>query len=501
MSNLATAQKLFFSALHAQQHKDLDTAERLYREALSLAPGRSSIVSNLSAVLFESAKFDQACELCTNHLQHHPEDTAVWTQLGNTQLGMGQFERAMESYGTALGQIPDQKETLINAAFALESLGRPREALAYLDRVIELSPDNAAALSNRGSVLTKLDRFKEALLDFQRARGIAPASPMSHWNEAICRLLSGDFKGGWELYDWGWEAGQRGKSPVGLSQPRWNGIDYVNRLLVWGEQGIGDQILFCSMLDELGNRANQVVVAAEPRLLPLLRRTFPDFEFTDISLAGTLHDIDQQIAMGDLGRFYRKEWDDFPKNREKILLPDAARVQNLKSRIGNGRELICGFSWSSTNPRIGGFKSLDEADLSPLATIKAVRWVDLQYGDTRQDRDRFDKRFGLHVNHIDEIDNFNDMDGLAALISACDIVISVSNTTAHLAGALGVPTVVMLPESVGRLWYWHHGVSTSPWYPSCVLVRQPAPGDWASVLRSARDRINELIKVREYNEG
>jgi tetratricopeptide (TPR) repeat protein len=498
VSNLANAQSLFFSALNAQEKGDLDAAERLYREALVLAPGRPSIVKNLAAVLFELKKLDDACALCTQHLESHPADALLWTQLGNTRLGMAQFEQALESYTTALRYTPDHPETLINTAYAMEGLGRSQDALLYLDRLIELAPGNAAALGNRGNVLTKLNRFDDALRDYQHAQRIEPASPMAYWNESICRLFSGDLDGGWKLYDWGWQAGQRGKAKPAFAQPAWNGRDLVNRLLVWGEQGIGDQILFSSMLDDLRNHAKHVVVATEKRLLPLFRRSFPDFDVIDINAAATLNQVDQQTALGDLGMHLRKNWRDFPKNRKKILAPDPARVQILRKRLGSGenlgKNLICGFSWSSTNPRIGPFKSLAEADLSALGAIPGIRWVDLQYGDTRGDRMRFMDRFGFHIDHLDDIDNFNDMDGLAALTGACDLVVTVSNTTAHLAGALGVPTMVMLPHGIGRLWYWHHDQASSPWYPSCRLIRQSTAGDWAPVIAGISAHITALAK-------
>ena len=195
--------------------------------------------------------------------------------------------------------------------------------------------------------------------------------------------------------------------------------------------------------------------------------------------------------------FFRKNWRDFPDGRKKILIPDPARSQNLHQRLGGGKDLICGFSWSSTNPRIGVFKSLAEADLSAMGAHKGVRWVDLQYGDTREDRNRFHARFGLDVTHLDDIDNFDDIDGLAALICACDLVVTVSNTTAHLAGALGIPTIVMLPEAVGRLWYWHHDAANSPWYPSCSLIRQVSPGDWVPVIDAVSGKIADLANRRE----
>ncbi len=499
MPNLAHAKSLFFSALQAHEKGDLDLAERLYREALVLAPGRSSIVKNLSMLLFELKNFDAARELCLRHLESYPTDSLLRTQLGNTHLGMGQFEQALESYATALSCTPDHPETLVNTAYAMECLGRPQDALLYLNRLIELDPDHVAALGNRGNMLTKLNRFEEALRDYQHAQRIEPASPMPYWNESVCRLFSGDLEGGWKLYDWGWQAGQRGKEKPAFAQPSWNGTDHVNRLLVWGEQGIGDQILFSSMLDDLRNHAKHVVVATEKRLVPLLRRSFPDFDVTDLDAAAMLDTIDRQTALGDLGKHLRRNWRDFPGDRNKFLTPDLAKLQTLRNRLGGDESLICGFSWASTNPKIGQFKSLAEVDLSALGSIPGVRWVDLQYGNTGEDRKRFMDHFGLNLSHLDDIDNYNDMDGLAALIGACDLVVTVSNTTAHLAGALGIPTIVMLPYGIGSLWYWHHEKTVSPWYPSCRLSRQSVAGDWAPVITGVSAQITELVKRRNHS--
>jgi len=268
-------------------------------------------------------------------------------------------------------------------------------------------------------------------------------------------------------------------------------------LLVWGEQGIGDQILFGSMLDDLRDRADSIVVALERRLVPLFRRSFPDFRVFDLEKSQSLDGIDRQIAFGDLGRLLRNDWHAFPDTRNQFLYADREQVAAIRTKLGGDQALICGFSWASANPDIGQFKSLTHADLSQLAVLPGIRWVDLQYGDTRTDRSRFLSEHGLEIAHIDEIDNFYDIDGLAALISACDIVITVSNTTAHLAGALGVPAMVMLPQAVGRIWYWHRDQTVSSWYPSCRLIRQATLGDWTPVIGAITDELRKRSALHE----
>lgn len=490
--DLASAKSLFSSALDAHKRQDFRSAEHLYREALACAPGRSSIIQNLSTLLIEQKKFDEVRELCTSQLRLNPREPVLWNQLGNAHLGAGDFEDALSSYAVALDCMPDNLEALLNSAYALERLGQATEALSKLNRLIDIDPIHVAALNNRGNMLTKLNRFDEALRDYARAQAIDPTAAISYWNESICRLLLGDYERGWNLYGWGWKSGQRGAPPPYFDQPGWNGADYVDTLLVWGEQGVGDQILFSSMLGDLKGRANRIIIALDHRLLPLLRRSFPDFEFIDLKDARSFRGIDQQIAIGDLGKFFRKALADFPSETKKFLQPDATRAETIRKHLRRSGAFVCGFSWLSTNPSIGRFKSMSEADLSPLGAIRDAHWVDLQYGDTRKDLDHFRSQFGLDVHHLDDIDNLNDIDGLAALISTCDLVVTASNTTAHLAGALGVPTMVMLPNAVGKLWYWHHDLPSSPWYPSCRLIRQAVPGDWASVLATAADEIRKI---------
>lgn len=443
-------------------------------------------------MLIEQKRFDEALELCSSQLRLNPREPALWTRLGNVHLGAENFQEALSSYAVALDYMPDDPEALLNAAYALERLGQASDALSRLDRLIDIGPNHVAALNNRGNMLTKLNRFDEALRDYQRAQSVDPTAAISYWNESVCRLLLGDYAKGWDLYGWGWKSGQRGAPPPFFNQLGWNGSDFVDTLLVWGEQGIGDQILFSSMLGGLKGCANRIIIALDHRLLPLLRRSFPDFEFITLQDAKSLRNFDRQVAIGDLGKFFRRTLTAFPASLKKYLVPDTKKTEELRKRLRHSNTFICGFSWLSTNPSIGKFKSLSEADLSPLGVIRNSRWVDLQYGDTRRDLDYFRSQSGLDVRHLDDIDNFNDIDGLASLISACDIVVTASNTTAHLAGALGVPTMVMLPNAVGKLWYWHHDSPSSPWYPSCRLIRQDTPGDWAPVIAAVAEEIRKM---------
>lgn len=495
---LEQAKTLFFSGLQAQQQGRFDTAEIFYRQALALVPDRLSIANNLAVVLHHQGKFAEAAEHCTQLLQTHPGDAELHVNRGNALLGLHQLREALASFETALALHPGHVDALINRANAYESLGQPLSALGDLDQVLKLAPGHVDALNNRGNVLTDLGRAREALADYQHARLGNPDAPLACWNEALCRLYLGEFESGWRLYEQGWGAGLRSGPKPAFSQPEWDGRQLQGTLLVWGEQGIGDQILFSSMLGDLQRKTPRLLIAADARLEPLCARSFPDIPFINLQQLPAAG-FDQQIAMGSLGRHLRNHLDNFPANRGAYLQADTRRAQALRVRLGAGDKLICGFSWASTNPQTGGFKSLNDADLSALAALPGVRWVSLQYGDTRSDLERFRRDYGLDITTVEDIDNFHDMDGLAALIKACDLVISVSNTTVHLAGALDVPTLVMLPHAIGRIWYWHQLHETSPWYPSCRLIRQQSAGAWPDVIANVATIIREYATRKRKN--
>jgi ADP-heptose:LPS heptosyltransferase len=128
-----------------------------------------------------------------------------------------------------------------------------------------------------------------------------------------------------------------------------------------------------------------------------------------------------------------------------------------------------------------------------LLRLPGCRFVDLQYGDTSEERAALARDQGIVVERLGDIDNTNDLDGLAALMTACDAVVTVSNTTAHLAGALGRPTFVMVPHGYARIWYWFHDRNQSPWYPRVAVRRQQSGQSWADVVAAVSHEVSALM--------
>jgi hypothetical protein len=193
-----------------------------------------------------------------------------------------------------------------------------------------------------------------------------------------------------------------------------------------------------------------------------------------------------------LGKYFRVNAAGLKRVKTPYLKADPIKISRLRSRIAKPGRIVCGISWRSKNAEIGTDKSLSLELLVPLLAAEGVDFVDLQYGDTAEDRHRLKRDHSIHVQHLDDVDNTNDLDSLAALISACDIVITISNVTAHIAGALGKPTIVMLSDSPSPLWYWPKNRIDTPWYPSTVLVRQNQLGNWLEVVSSVETTLAEF---------
>jgi tetratricopeptide (TPR) repeat protein len=271
--------------------------------------------------------------------------------------------------------------------------------------------------------------------------------------------------------------------------PRWDGAQVAGTLWVTAQQGLGEQVLHASMVPDLALCADKVVVEAEPRLLELFARSFPDVGVVPIGSARPDEAV-AQVPMSGLARQLRPSWDAFPRRPQGFLVPDQARACNFRERLTGDGRVVIGLAWRSR--RSTKTASTDSAcllDFESVLRLPKCRFIDLQHGDTRAERAVVERELGVQVEHLDGLDTTHDIDGLAALMAACDIVVTVSNTAAHLAGAIGRPTWVFLPRAPTQPWYWFDGRRDSPWYPHVRVERQASGQSWADLISSSADEI------------
>ncbi len=476
---------LFNAALAHQAVGALDTAADFFRKTLRADPKLAQAHNSLGAVLQAQGNAKEAAFAFKKALALQPKYGRAHYNLGTVLHGQCKFADAALSFREAIKFEPTLAQAHTNLGVMLQELGDlPGAAEAYAQALV-LNPQDAETLNNRGTLLRETGDFPAAAQSFAAAIETRPQFAEAHRNKALLHLMRGDYAEGWRDYAWRWQCPDLGPTRRPFTQASWDGQASNAPVLVWGEQGVGDEILYAGMMPDLAARGIDVIWEADARLVSLLQRSCPTVRVIARAtppdpLAAT---ATYQVPAADLGQFFRALASDFPRDRLAYLKADPQRAADLRAQCGvqPGQRLV-GLSWRSYNAVFGAHKSTDLADWAPLLAMPGLRFVNLQYGDTARER------AGQPLIQPD-IDLRDDLDGVAALTSACDLVITVSNTTAHLAGALGRPVWVLVPAGGGKLWYWGHGSAQSPWYPSATIFRQAADGSWAEPIAAMATRL------------
>lgn len=461
------AKILFSEGIAHHQRGRLTEAHSLYRQVLKLIPQQADALHMLGVIEFQSKNYAEAVQLISRAKSIKPDSDLIHFNLGNALRAMGHLAEAGKAFSDAL----------------------------------HLRPDNLEALKNLGNTYKEQNQMDEAIACYDRLLTLAPGHPHTCYNKAIALLTQGQLTEGWDLYEYRLQCDTSIDTSV-HKVPRqaadWTGVRLSKPLLVLQEQGLGDQIFYGAMLADLQDAGMECFVCLDSRLQSLFSRSFPGLDFVLANEIAVLDPTQQlfgaQIHISSLGRFLRRDANSLNNLLSPYLTAKENSASTLRQRLQQEGKIICGLSWGSKNLETGASKSMTLETLRPVLQVPGVQFVDLQYGDTREERQATKATSGIDIKHLDDIDNLNDIDGLAALIKACDIVITVSNSIAHLAAALGKPTIVLLAHHT-PLWYWHLDSMNSPWYPSVTLLRQSEPGQWNSVVNNAARMLDDLVEM------
>jgi Tfp pilus assembly protein PilF len=463
---------------------------------LALRPQHVDALEGRGGALIELGRHEEALRTLNQALALSPKNKVALARRGNALFELGRYAESLASYDAALAIDPHFPGAHNNRGYALLALSRLDEALASYQAALEHKPQSLEALNNIGNVLAALDHYDEAERFYDRAAALAPDRAEAKWNKGLLYLSLGRLAEGWELFEQRFHGGVKDLPLRAYPQPRWSGGKVAGELLVWGEQGLGDQIIYASMIPDLFPLADSVVLELDPRLVPLFARSFPQARVVPLCAQPYPGPIVAHTPVGSLGRLLRPTFDAFPRRENGYLVADPVRVAALRQRLASDGSKVIGLSWRSVARLIGTAKTAQLADFEALLRLPGCRFVDLQYGDTCADCASVERELGIRIERLGDIDNTNDIDGLAALITACDAVATVSNTTAHLAGALGRPTWIFAPFGNARIWYWFRQRSDSPWYPHVRLCRQQQGESWVNLITSAVPQLStSLAKV------
>ena len=456
-----------------------------YRRALGINPQLAPVWSNLGSALLEAGETSEAVSACRRAVELAPEFAPAWNNLGTTLYEHGEHAEAVRACERALELAPELAEAWSNLGCALLEQGAIERSLAAHRRALELQPLAARAHYNLGIAHERCREHEAAVARYRRSLELDPDNAAARMRLACVLLMRGEFPEGWAAYESRWR--ERKARPRRFDFTLWiNERAPGRRLLLWGEQGIGDEILYSGMVGELADAGLDITLEIDSRLVPLMQRSFPK-----VKVLARAHPMvidpaafDCQAPLAGLGRWLRPSFDSFPRH-SGYLKADPEKVARFRALLRPAPTTVVGVSWRSANREFGADKSTTLAEWSGVLRVPGTRFVNLQYGDTESEREELLRRHGLELVHLDEVDLFNDLEALAALCAACDLVITVSNVTAHMAGALGRPVWLLAPASQGKIWYWFSGRSDSPWYPSMRIFEQAIPGNWRESLKAA----------------
>ena len=462
----------------APQHNQ----DALLREAMAIGNRGLALLAENRAVE-ALAVFRQALALL-------PGNSSLLYNIGVALQALGRFDEAVAAYDTTLAQAPGFAAALINKAAALVQLDRAEAALQACRAALVLQPGNVEAQCNAGQGFMALGRYREAELIFRDILARAPDHDLVQVNLAHTLLVTGRLAEGWPHYE---KRLGLGTARPAFEEKLWRGEALAGRtLLVHADQGFGDTIQFCRYIPLIAQQvrgAGRIVVEVQPALAGLLRRT----GWGDVVVAeGERRPaFDLHVPMMSLPYVLGTTLETIPGG-VPYLAADPARSALWRQRLAALPGLRIGLVWAG-NSLLGQDMYLDRkrsvalAALAPLAAVPGVSFVSLQKGGPAAQATQPPAGMVLH----DVTAALGDFDDTAALVDALDLVISVDTAVAHLAGALGKP--VWLLNRSNTCWRWLLDRTDSPWYPTMRLFRQAAPGDWSGAVAALAA---ELARMR-----
>jgi len=417
----------------------------VYQKAIALEPKNDKYYCNMAVAIAESENYEGAIPIYKKSLKINPQNYIAHNNLGVSFSSLGDYQKAIKQF----------------------------------NKVIRLKDDYAEPHYSLGKLYTEIRKPELAVLHFKKALEIEKEHYRSMLGLAYTFIFTNRFREAWEKYEYRWMVKPTSNQEWPTkSNKKWEGEEDTD-LVLWREQGIGDDILFLGLVLEAKKRSKFLTVYTDSRLISLCERGMPGVVFKPYKNKIDDEDFDYHLPMGSLPRLFRSDIKDFENTVTGYLKADKERVESLREELGLGNKKVVGISWKSIKSLHTQKKSLSLKEFGTLFKDLDIVLLNLQYGDVDNEIKEFTKSTGIEVLQCGSVDNREDLDGLAALIELCDLVVSTSNVTVHLAGALGKETWVLLPY-VANFW-WLLDRTDSIWYPTLKVYRQKKFQDWSTI--------------------
>jgi tetratricopeptide (TPR) repeat protein len=509
------------------ENGDYPRAIEIFISLLAQNPKQPEISLYLGTAYLLSSEYHKALEVLYESLKNKPDTPLFHHAIGSALYMLEEYKDALVHFDKEISINPYYPEAYFDKSKALYKLKKWEDALVSASIALDLDENLDDARLSKASSLNQLDRFYEsydeikkikdiksmglhyfltlssiysnlgektqALAAVNKAIELKPDEKDALFNKALLLLGRCQFKEGWPLYEY------RPYNPI----DKFIANDFRSKLLkdnndsdhvlIIKEQGVGDQILFSSLLFEFDLKRINFYVEIDQRLMPIFERSYSGIKFIGSKKDLREDLITLEVAMGSLPGLTREDINLFKNQKNSFLKSDPIKTNFIKNKIKKNGFKICGISWKSSNDGIGFSKTIELSKLENLLQTPNILFVNIQYGVNSLELINFCNHFNLKILSFDDLDIYNDLDSLFSLIDACDFVITISNINAHIAGALGKKTFLLAPFSKGRIWYWHDSLEHSLWYPSIQIFTQTKTGDWSVPINQIKEKIVEEI--------
>ena len=487
------AASLLNYAIILRENHHLNKCIQAYQSLLKSYPNYIESYISYGYTLNKISRFKEAVDIYERGLQLDEKNYRLLHNIGIAYLNQYDYEKAMYHFELALTQDPRSFDLWLTLAVCQSKKRKFNEAVISIQNAEKINPKNALVKFQMGTLLMQQERNEEALMWLKEVLQIDPNHIEAKYHIGLIYLKLEDYKKAMDFYRY---RVLRKENRLGrFNDFNVSRLDKKFKLIISGEQGIGDELLYLSMLDEIKNQVRSLTYIVHDKLYKWVSLNFSGAEFIreSESKKHLKTNIDSVTINAASMMNYIDNWDIF-FSKVKLWKVDAKIKEGYWKKYKKNDKKLMGISWMSKNEKIGDEKSIPLEKLMPLFEDHHV--ISLQYGDVEGEIEKINQESSNQIYFDKELDYYNDINSLASLVSICDFIITCSNVTAHIAGRLGIKTFLLVPKYFGNIWYWVTEKNQSKWYPSITIIRQKDDGDWDYVINQVKKEIQIFIKSK-----
>ena len=445
------------------------------------------IYSLLGLSLYHNGLKKDAIKVFETGISKNFNDAELFNNFAIVSQLLKDYKKAEELSKKAISINPNKSEFYFSYGISLYSNGKIDEAISAYKTSFKKNKDNHQALLELGNTLKDSKRFNQAIETYRKYQKVFSKRSEGFYCEGTLHIRSQRFKIGWKLYDKALI--DKARIPVNgyfdEQKELWDGQKFNGKLLIYGEQGLGDQILYATVIPDLIEYHERIILKVSKKLKEFFRFNFPSIEVYSENENIPLSSYDKYISIGSLCKFFRKDLSDF-KNSKFDTFKSSFQNKKLMNGFKSQKPKI-GISWFTIAEKSGKTRSLKCEEISKLIKLKEFDFINLQYGEIDNQIQRIQSFTNNKLINIPNVDLTNDICAISEVICNCDLVITIDNTIAHLSSSLGKETWVLLPYSGDARWF--EKINHSLWYKNSTLFRQSVSKNWDEILNKIEFRL------------